>query len=74
MPNATHPAYLCQCQAPRPRIELGEDSGLCAVCNLIYDERLYEMRLAQHEVNWHYESIDAYLRVVSPHYRQLVGA
>lgn len=43
-----HPSWVCHCQTPVPLIHLGEDTGLCSVCNCVYDERLYEMRLRQH--------------------------
>lgn len=43
-----HPNYKCQCEIATPRIVDGEDSGLCAGCDRIYDERLYEARLRQH--------------------------
>jgi hypothetical protein len=40
--------YLCQCMGPRPLMYLGEDTGLCLVCRMIYDPNLYERRLRQH--------------------------
>lgn len=59
---------------PRPLMHLGEDTGLCAACNMVYDARLYEMRLHQHKKDFNYDSLDAYFREMSPIYRRLVGA
>jgi hypothetical protein len=57
-----NPAYVCSCIVPRPKLHLGEDTGLCEVCNLVYDESLYEMRLRQHTPNYTYETLDDFLK------------
>lgn len=69
--NALHPSYECHCEAPSPRKEMGQDSGLCQACGYIYDPNLYEMRLRQFTPNYTYESLDEYLRVADPAYRAL---
>lgn len=55
------PEFVCNCQVSNPLIHLGEDTGLCAACNGIYDERLYEMRLHQHVANFTWSSVEEYL-------------
>lgn len=73
MPGAKlHPSYVCQCQNPAPLMEMGEDSGLCRNCTMIYDEKLYEMRCRQYGVNWHWETVADFLYEVNDHYRQQV--
>lgn len=69
---ALHESYVCHCNVPRPRMEKGEDSGLCETCNGVYDENLYEKRLRQHVPDYHYETVHDYLMDASPHYRSLV--
>lgn len=71
MMAALHPAYVCTCQVPRPKMHLGEDTGLCEACNLVYDESLYEMRLRQHTPNYTYETLDDFLRAFDERYAQL---
>lgn len=66
-----HPSYVCSCEVPRPKIHLGEDTGLCEVCNLIYDENLYEMRLRQHTPNYVYDSLDDFLKAFDERYASL---
>lgn len=72
--RALHEDYVCHCQHPHPKMEMGEDSGLCQTCNGIYDVRLYEARLRQYTPNYNYESLHDYLVAVDSHYRELVGA
>lgn len=67
-----HPEYKCKCQAPNLQRHLGEDTGLCSSCNLVYDEALYEMRLRQHVEGFTHESVHEYLLTVDPHYRSLI--
>lgn len=80
--NALHDSYRCQCTHPSPKLVMGEDSGLCASCGYIYDERLYEMRLRKYTPNFNgicghsddsEATLDDYLRAVDPHYREVVG-
>jgi hypothetical protein len=73
MTGQLHTNYQCHCQVPVPGIVEGEDTGLCASCKYVYDERLYEMRLRQHVPDWHYDTIDQYLTEVDPVYRALVA-
>ena len=61
----------CRCQVPRPLHHEGEDTGLCQACNLVYDERLYEMRVRQHVPNWHYETLHDWFEDVDPYYQSL---
>lgn len=64
-------AYVCKCGVPRLRRHLGQDSGLCDICNLVYDEPLYEMRLREHATGLPDGDLDAILSVVDPHYQAL---
>jgi hypothetical protein len=48
---------------------VGEDSGLCSSCGLIYDERLYGYRLRTYVPSFHYGSVDEFLTSVDPSYR-----
>ena len=68
-----HPDYVCSCNVPRLKKHLGEETGICDICNLIFDERLYEMRLRQHVAGYTYETVDDFLREKDPHYRELVS-
>ena len=56
---------------PVPLNHLGEDTGLCQACNMVYDENLYERRLRQHTANYTYTDLDAFLREVKPDYARL---
>jgi hypothetical protein len=49
----------------------GEDTGLCQVCNCVYDENLYEMRLRQHTPNYTYADLDDFMRAADPAYAAL---
>jgi hypothetical protein len=64
-------AYECKCQTPRPLTYLKQDTGLCGGCNLIYDSRLYEMRLREHVSGFTWDSLDEFLTEVDPAYRAL---
>ena len=66
-----HPSYSCSCQHPNPQKYKGEETGLCTSCNLVYDDRLYEMRLRQHVTGFTYDSLDDFLNEVDPIYRSL---
>lgn len=66
-----HPDYKCQCQVPHLQRHLGEDTGLCEGCTLVYDESLYEKRLRQHVSGWDYDSIHDFLMDVDPAYQAL---
>lgn len=66
-----HPSYLCTCQAPRLKRHLGEDTGICDICNLIYDQQLYEMRLRQHVAGYTYNDLDEFLIAQDPQYAAL---
>jgi hypothetical protein len=61
--------FVCNCRAPRPLIHKGEDTGLCAVCNGVYDEQLFEMRLRQHVSGYTYDTVEDYLRDKDPQYQ-----
>ena len=63
--------YKCQCQVPRLRRHLGEDTGLCDVCNLVYDEQLYWMRLRQHVSGITAEDLDDFLEANDAYYQGL---
>ena len=67
------PRYMCQCTITVPKIHMGEDTGLCEACNMVYDESLYEMRLRQHVPNYTYADLDSFLRAKDPAYIALVG-
>jgi len=54
-------SLICHCTVPSPWMHLGEDTGLCRACRLVYDQRLYEMRLRQHVPRHLYESVRDYL-------------
>jgi hypothetical protein len=66
-----HATYVCHCTVPVPKSHLGEDTGLCEACNMIYDENLYEMRLRQHTPNYTYPDLDAFLTDFDPNYAAL---
>lgn len=70
-----HPAYVCKCEVPRPltddRFGPQEDTGLCGICNGIYDENLYERRLRQHQKDFHWDTMHEFLMDVDPHYASL---
>lgn len=72
--TAVDERYICHCTNPHPKMEHGEDSGLCQTCNGIYDERLYEARLRQYTPNYNFENIHDYLMVADPNYVALVGS
>jgi hypothetical protein len=61
--------YVCECRVPRPLIHKGEDTGLCAACNGVYDEQLYEMRCRQHIPNFNFDTVEDYLRDKDPQYQ-----
>lgn len=61
--------YMCHCTVPTPLEHVGEDSGLCSSCGLIYDERLYGYRLRTYVPSFHYGSVDEFLTSVDPSYR-----
>ena len=69
---AVHPRYMCHCPVPTPKKKDGEDTGICAVCNCLIDEDLYERRLRQHTSGWHYASVHDYLMDVDLRYRELI--
>lgn len=61
--------YKCHCNQPIMKKEMGEDSGLCARCNGVLDENLYEMRLRQYQPGMgEYETVDQFLRENDPNY------
>lgn len=60
--------YICHCTVPTPLEHVGEDSGLCSSCGLIYDERLYGNRLRKYVPAFNYESVDEFLTKVDPGY------
>jgi hypothetical protein len=51
-------------------VHLGEDTGLCAACNGVYDERLYEMRCRQHVPNFTFDDLEDYLASKDPSYQR----
>jgi len=63
-----HESYVCKCDVPRLQRHLGEETGICTLCNLVYDQQLYEMRLRQHVSGYTYEDLDAFLKDNDPHY------
>jgi hypothetical protein len=67
-----HDNYRCSCQVPRPLQFMGEDTGLCLGCTLVYDEQLYEMRLRQHVPNYTFDSVDDYIRSINPSYPAVI--
>jgi hypothetical protein len=69
MPPQLHQSYRCQCTVPRPRMEMGQDSGLCEGCTFIYDENLYERRLRQYTPNYTFETVHDYLMSRDPYYK-----
>ena len=71
--GAIHPDYLCHCQVPRMQVHGGEETGLCDICNGVYDERLYEMRLRQHVAGIEGETLSEILANLDPTYRALVS-
>lgn len=71
-------AYVCHCDVPRLKKHLGEDTGICDICNLIFDEQLYWMRVQQHVKGVSgFEDLDSFLRgeidgqAVDPHYASI---
>jgi hypothetical protein len=68
---ALKPGMMCSCQIPVPLLHMGEDTGMCKTCNLVYDERLYEMRIRQHVSDWHYDNLHQWFEEVSPFYQSL---
>ena len=64
--------YQCHCTAPSPLLHLGEDTGLCKGCTMVYDSSLYEMRLRQHVAGFNYENLDEFLQDRDPQYRSMV--
>ena len=65
--------YVCRCQVPNPVMHLGEDSGLCKACGMVYDARLYEMRLRQHTAGYDYASLNEFLAERDPQYRRVTA-
>jgi hypothetical protein len=65
------PGYRCECTHPVPLVHLGEDTGLCQACTMVYDEGLYEMRLRQHVTNWTWETIHDFLMETDQRYQLL---
>jgi rubredoxin len=72
--NALLDAYVCHCENPHPRLEHGQDSGLCQTCGMVYDERLYEARLRQFTPNYTFENLHDYLLTADPKYAALAGS
>ena len=70
---ALHPSRQCACQVTVPLVYRGEDTGLCAACDMVYDESLYERRLRQHVSGYTYESLSDFLAANDPEYRALVS-
>lgn len=68
-----HPDYICKCNVPRLKRHLGEDTGLCDICNCIYDQQLYEMRLRQHVAGFTYADLDEFLKANDAHYAALTA-
>lgn len=71
--NALPDEYTCHCQVPSPRLHMGEDSGLCTACSMVYDAALYEMRLRQYVPNFDYENLGEFLQAKDPAYHSVVG-
>ncbi len=66
-----HPAYVCSCTVPVPKMHLGEDTGLCEACTMVYDENLYEKRLRQHTPGYTADNLHEFLKEVDPAYAAL---
>lgn len=75
-----HDAYRCHCDVPRLQKHIGEETGICSICNLVFDEQLYWMRVQQHVPGVSdFEDLDEFLRgningqPVDPHYAALAN-
>lgn len=81
-----HEGYKCRCHVHTPMFvntqthavgsNMGvgyEESGICFACRKIYDERLYEMRLRQHNSSLPEGDLDTILSEIDPNYQKLVG-
>ena len=64
-------AYVCRCQVPRLQKHLGEETGLCEVCGMVYDEQLYWMRIRQHVSGVTAEDLDGFLEENDERYRSI---
>lgn len=78
-----NPKWVCGCIPPVPLIDPkypDEDTGLCEVCQYVYDERLYTMRLRQHwsdpenPIPEGVDDLHDMLKAISPEYRAAVNA
>lgn len=67
--------FMCGCTPYVPRFIGDEESGLCEQCGLVYDERLYGMRLRQHwdgtenPIPEGADDLDVILKAIDPKYR-----
>ena len=73
-----NPKWVCGCIPYVPLIDPqhpDEETGICANCCFVYDERLYGMRLRQHWSNPErpipegLEDLDDILKAIDPEYR-----
>ena len=67
-------SYQCKCQTPREQVHQAESTGLCDICNLVYDEALYEMRLRQYVPGLPEGDLHTILIKIDPNYRAAAAA
>ena len=76
-----NPKWMCGCIPFVPLVDPkypDEETGICANCSMVYDERLYGMRLRQHwsdpenPIPEGAEDLDDILKAISPEYRAAV--
>ena len=70
-----HPSYICHCTVYTPKKDdFGDEMGICGVCNCVNDERLYQIRVQQHDPDWNKmgaTTVHDYLREKDLHYKEI---